>query len=44
MERGLIGVELEFVKKCMDRGLVVIKLSERWLDREGCRKIVGEEA
>ena len=31
-------------KKCMDRELVVIKLSERWLDREGCRKIAGEVA
>ena len=31
-------------KKCMDRGLVVIKLPERWLDREGCRKIAGEVA
>ena len=31
-------------KKCMNRGLVVIKLSERWLDREGCRKIAGEVA
>ena len=33
-----------FCKKCMDRGLVVIKLPERWLDREGCRKIAGEVA
>ena len=31
-------------KKYMDCGLVVIKLSERWLDREGCRKIAGEVA
>ena len=26
----------------MDRGLVVVKLPERWLDRKSCRKIVGE--
>jgi len=31
-------------KKCMDRGLVVIKLFERWLDQENCRKIAGEVA
>jgi len=31
-------------KKEMDRGLVVIKLHKRWLDREGCRKIAGEVA
>ena len=29
-------------KECMDCGLVVIKLLERWLDRESCRKIAGE--
>ena len=28
----------------MDRGLVVIKLHERWLDQESCRKIAGEVA
>ena len=28
----------------MDHELVVIKLPERWLDRESCRKIVGEVA
>ena len=44
MEHGLIAVELGFVKKCMDRELVVIKLPEMWLDREGCRKISGEVA
>ena len=44
MEHGLIAVEFGFVKKCMDRGLVVIKLPERWLDRESCRKIAGEVA
>ena len=26
----------------MDRGLVVVKLPERWLNRKSCRKIVGE--
>ena len=31
-------------KKCMDRGLVIIKLPERWLDRESYRKITGEVA
>ena len=31
-------------KKCMDRGLVVIKLPKRWLDRESCRKITGDVA
>ena len=31
-------------KKRMDRGLVVIKLFERWLDQENCRKIAGEVA
>ena len=31
-------------KKCMNRGLVVIKLHERWLDRESYRKIAGEVA
>ena len=31
-------------KKCMDHELVVIKLPERWLDRESCRKIAGEVA
>ena len=30
-------------KKCMDRELIVIKLPERWLDRESC-KIDGEVA
>jgi len=44
VEHGLIAVELGFVKKCIDRGLVVIKLPERWLDRESCRKIAGEVA
>ena len=31
-------------KKCMDRGLVVIKLPERELDRESSRKIAGKVA
>jgi hypothetical protein len=44
VERELIVVELGFCKKCMNRGLVVIKLPEMWLDREGYRKIAGEVA
>ena len=44
MEHELNTVEVGFVKKCMDRGLVVIKLPERQLDRESSRKIAEEVA